>query len=409
MTTINVIDAPCGKGKTSWAIQHINQHPDQKFLFITPFLDEVDRIKKSCPGFKEPTDTKGSKTASLKDLLDSQHNIVSTHSLFSMADEEVLDLLRLGKYTLILDEVMDVVKRESISGHDIRLLIDGGWVEVDTDTGLVKAVDRFEPYQGKFHDIIDKARANRLIYFNNTFLVWEFSPEFFKAMREVYILTYLFRGQIQRCYFDFHQMPYEMLSVAGAYEDYYTIPFDPDAVDLEFRQFAKNNINVYEGKLNDIGDKGLGFDWYKRRNIPTNKVLPKIQKEVFNYFHNILKAPAKDNMWTCFKDTKDRLKGKGYTKGYVQPGARATNDYRHKKNLAYLINRYSHPALIQYFESQGVKLDQNLYAVSELIQWVWRSQIRDHKPINIYMPSKRMRNLFREWMDGELETDPMES
>ena len=110
-------------------------------------------------------------------------------------------------------------------------------------------------------------------------------------------------------------------------------------------------------------------------------------------------------MWTCFKNAQDRLKGKGYTKGFVQCSARATNDYRHKKNLAYMINRFAHPGIIKYFESQDVKLDQNLYAVSELIQWIWRSRVRDGKSINLYMPSKRMRSLFSGWIDGELETD----
>ena len=398
---IKVIDAPCGKGKTSWAIQHMNEQ-EGRYIFITPFLDEVDRIKKSCKGFKEPSDKKSSKMAHLKDLLDRQENIVSTHSLFSMADDEVLDLLRLGGYTLILDEVMDVVHREKISGHDIRLLIESGWIRIDEDTAQVIAVDRFEPYKGKFDEILEKARAGRLIYFNNTFLVWEFSPEFFTAMQETYVMTYLFRGQVQRCYFDFHKLPYDMLTVTGEYGDYRLIPYAPDTADLAFRQFAQKNIHLYEGDLNDIGKTGLSFSWYEKYNRPTNRLLTRIKNNTQNYFRNIVKGKASDNMWTCFKDTQARLKGKGYTTGFVQCGARATNDYRHKKNLAYLVNRYAHPGIIQYFESQGVKMDQNLFAVSELIQWVWRSQIRDGNPISLYMPSLRMRRLLTEWMTGEL-------
>lgn len=402
MKPIKVIDAPCGKGKTSWAIQHMNEQ-EGRYIFITPFLDEVERIKTSCKGFKEPQNTRGSKMAHLKDLLNKQQNIVSTHSLFSMADDEILELLRLGKYTLILDEVMDVVRREKISKHDIRLLINDGWLTIDKDTSQVIAVDRFEPYQGKFCEIINMAKAKRLIYFNNTFLVWEFPPEIFGAMQGVYVMTYLFRGQIQRCYFDFHKMPYEMLSVDGKDGIYNTIPYDPYTVDLEFRKFAQENIKIYDGKLNDIGDKGLGYTWYEKHNRPSNRILPRLQKNTSNFFRNIVKGPAKDNMWTCFKNTEIKLKGKGYTGGFVQCGARATNDYRHKKNLAYLINRYAHPGILQYFDSQGVKLDQNLYAVSELVQWLWRSQIRDGHPINLYMPSSRMRRLFIEWLHGELE------
>ena len=39
-----------GKGKTSAAINFINQaDEDEKFLFITPYLTEVKRIKEKCP------------------------------------------------------------------------------------------------------------------------------------------------------------------------------------------------------------------------------------------------------------------------------------------------------------------------------------------------------------------------
>ena len=43
---ITVIDSIMGSGKTTWAIDYMNKAPaDQKFIYITPFLNEVDRIK----------------------------------------------------------------------------------------------------------------------------------------------------------------------------------------------------------------------------------------------------------------------------------------------------------------------------------------------------------------------------
>ena len=45
---ITVIDSICGSGKTSWAIQEMNNNVDQKYIYITPFLDEIDRIKEEC-------------------------------------------------------------------------------------------------------------------------------------------------------------------------------------------------------------------------------------------------------------------------------------------------------------------------------------------------------------------------
>ena len=43
--TVNIVDAVCGAGKTSAAINMINNSDDDtKFLYITPYLNEVERI-----------------------------------------------------------------------------------------------------------------------------------------------------------------------------------------------------------------------------------------------------------------------------------------------------------------------------------------------------------------------------
>lgn len=60
---INIIDAICGAGKTSAAINFMNNFPnDQRFLYITPYLTEVERIISACPNkkFKQP-ETYGTK------------------------------------------------------------------------------------------------------------------------------------------------------------------------------------------------------------------------------------------------------------------------------------------------------------------------------------------------------------
>ena len=104
-------------------------------------------------------------------------------------------------------------------------------------------------------------------------------------------------------------------------------------------------------------------------------------------------------MWTCFKDFKTKCKGKGYIKGFVSCNARATNDYRHKKNLAYVVNIFNNPMILKFFRNKGVSVDENSFALSELIQWIFRSQLRDGKKINLYIPSSRMRNLLKQWLD----------
>ena len=55
---IHICDAIMGSGKSSAAIQHINDNPDKKFLYLTPYLTEAARIKNACPAadFAEPGD-----------------------------------------------------------------------------------------------------------------------------------------------------------------------------------------------------------------------------------------------------------------------------------------------------------------------------------------------------------------
>ena len=51
-----------------------------------------------------------------------------------------------------------------------------------------------------------------------------------------------------------------------------------------------------------------------------------------------------------------------------------------------------------YYKSHGIEVDEDLYALSIMIQWIWRSAIRDGKDIYIYIPSRRMRNLLIKWI-----------
>jgi hypothetical protein len=50
-------------------------------------------------------------------------------------------------------------------------------------------------------------------------------------------------------------------------------------------------------------------------------------------------------------------------------------------------------------------VDGDMYALSSLIQWVWRSAIRDGKPIILYVPSSRMRGLLIKWLNDEVNLE----
>ena len=77
---------------------------------------------------------------------------------------------------------------------------------------------------------------------------------------------------------------------------------------------------------------------------------------------------------------------------------RATNKWSDRVYLIYVVNRFMPPPLVHYFRSIGIAVDQDAWALSEMIQWIWRSAIRKGEEIWIYVPSSRMRKLLQNWI-----------
>lgn len=140
MRNIIVIDSIMGSGKTTWAIQYMRSEVDnlhKSFIYIAPYLTEIDRIQQSLPemDFKQPLtkNSKGSKIEGIKTLLRARENIATTHKLFQMFDLEVLELLRKHNYTLILDEVIEVVEKFEFSEEDEEILTEAKVLAVENN------------------------------------------------------------------------------------------------------------------------------------------------------------------------------------------------------------------------------------------------------------------------------------
>ena len=123
MSKITVVDSIMGSGKTSWSIQYINENEMENVLYITPFLDEAERIiNKTNREFKQPMYKGSTKLDNLNDLLACQVDIASTHALFKKLDAESRENIKNGHYTLILDEVLNVIDPYTdIRNDDMKL------------------------------------------------------------------------------------------------------------------------------------------------------------------------------------------------------------------------------------------------------------------------------------------------
>lgn len=384
-----------GSGKTEWSIQRINDNCLDNFLYITPFLTEVERIlKKTDRNFKQPINKGDGKLSSINELLACQYDIASTHELFKHLDEESRANIKAGHYTLILDEVLNViVPYDDVKKDDMRLLQDSGVVTIDDEGYIIWNKDKLD-YDTKYNEIKLLADNKSLLYVNQKLLLWKYPPEIFSLFDKVYILTYLFEASILKNYFDLYNIKYELKSIRKTEDEYNIVDyFVPDT------SIYIDKINILQGKLNEnIYQKqnGLSVTWFNSK-INQEKIA-QLGRNVKNYFGNILQAKSETIMWTTFKDYKPKLKGKGYSNQFVSCNCRSTNDYIDCYNLAYCVNIYLHPAVTQFFKQRNVYIDEELYALSEMIQWIWRSRIRKGENINIYIPSARMRNLLNAWL-----------
>ena len=417
---ITVVDSPCGYGKSSWAIQYMNDNEDISFIYITPFLDEVKRIKEECTRriFKEPIQNGNGKMENLLTLLSEGTNIATTHALFKNMDERCIQYLKNNEYVLIMDEVVDVVQEVDIKKDDIDMLIRDGKIKVLDDNRIIWIE---ENYDGSFNKYKLHLKNGDCYLFQNSIIMWTFPTKILKLFKHTYILTYLFEGSLQCNYYQMNDIKYEYKSVRKIEKEalgeprprYELCEFYIPKIGLELR----NKIHIYEGKLNDIGkskDKRinpLSKSWYEKKG-KTNERCELIKNNMYNYFFNICKSKSQENMWVTFKDYKSKCGGKGF-KGrdikmadgsikytcFVPLNSRATNEFRHKKYLAYGINRFMSPILKNFFLSKGVEVDEEMYVLSEFIQWIWRSAIRDGNDIYIYIPSERMRSILNKYFD----------
>lgn len=387
-----------GSGKTTWTINNLlNQNLNENILYITPYLDEVKRIKNATDRKMFEPENKGSgKIGNIAKLLTNQMDIASTHALFRRFDQKCKEALKENEYTLILDETLTAVEPYHFTGkQDYQYLLKNKDIRVNDD-GLIEWIG--SDLDTRFDDVRILATNRCLFKVDDKFFLWHFPHEIFKLFKKVYVLTYLFEGSLMKYYFDLYDIQYEKKSIQAVDGEYMLVDYyTPD------KKPYRDRINVYTGVLNqNISQKDnmLSANWC--RSTYNKNELMQLQRNFYNFCRNITKTNSKKIMWTCYKNCKQMLSGKGYTNGFVSCNCRATNDYRNATCLMYGVNWYENPEITKFFNQHGITINQDEIALATLLQWIWRSNIRvtnSSEIINIYVPSKRMRNLLLNWLN----------
>lgn len=437
---VRVCDAIMGSGKTSATIRYFNEHPEKRFLYVTPYKEEAVRIRDSCPecGFvvatkeelerlskegklKKPARKRGrpkkSETGEKKDdkkakmsvslycteQIEADRNVATTHQALTFFMPETVDMLKEKGYTVVIDEQVCVLSQDNdIASGDIQVLLDGGVIEEESPnkyrlTGKDYTGKVFQyPYrimQSRpllyLHDDIEK---NKLL---GSPWYWVFPVDIFKKVEDVVVLTYMFRGSEMEAFFKINGIEWEPIGIScckGEYRFSTTEFYIPEYV----KQLPKLiHVSEYE-KLNEIGDDkcALSKSWYDTHDEDVKQ----LSNHIWNYFMNRTECKAGDRMCGKFKGKWARIRKNGFYHSDVMFNERATNKYRARTVLVYPVNVFYNVCLKRYYRENGFELSDDQFALSNMVQWVWRSAIRDGKEIFLYVPSRRMRTLFKEWL-----------
>ena len=117
--------------------------------------------------------------------------------------------------------------------------------------------------------------------------------------------------------------------------------------------------------------------------------------------------------FTTFNAYKDLLRSNGRhypsLRRFLPCNTKATNSYQNCTGVAYLCNRFFDVTCTKFLE-QRAKAENNPellfnndnYALSELVQFVWRSHVRVREacqPVYVWIPDRRMRTLLQDFQE----------
>lgn len=419
--SILVCDAIMGSGKSSAAINMMNDNPDEKYIYITPFLDETERIQKACPklNFVIPRDDLSKhrylKREHIKYLIGNGKNIATTHQSYLNFDNEMLKTVQNQKYILIIDESLEVYGEEfNISKFITSAFSDRGIVEYSKGNWIIKhnniSKEMLSTMPKMCLELLSNDKENKNIYSSSKDTIAGFFSNINKdslcAFKDVYILTYMFEGQELSYFFQLNNLQYENIYINKNKNNEYVFSKQKKFMP-EYTQNLHEMIDICEiDKLNNIGYFRFNrtgsrpfsstFLQNKRNNSEFIKKAKSNLNSWFTYYNSDI--PSEQRLWSTVLSKKEAFSGKGYIKSFLSFNSRATNKYSDRTCLAYLIDIYMNPFKKNALMHNGIKVDEDKYALSIMIQWIWRSAIRNGKKIRIYIPNRRMRELLKNWI-----------
>ena len=403
---IEVLDSIMGSGKSTGIIKWMADNPQNKYLYVSPLLTEVvDRIPSECEalGFESPsTESHRTKGEHLTDLLKDGCNISFTHSLFMSLTKEHLKLIKREAYTLIIDEEIDFVEAyqgKDYKKEDIITLENSGHIKVnEEELGRVDWTwdsDNFE--EGSKYSKLKRMCNLGMVHCakrDRGMIVLHLPISLVSAAHRTIVLTYLFEGSVMSRFMDMKGVsvtPFtevELIKTVAQVKE--------EACRLIKIEDTPSIIN-----LRDSGKFGLSSTFYRNANKEELKQVSNAIKSACRKFDKsrVIYTLPKDMVLPAAGVAKVKVAGYKAKDCFLYSGIKATNDYSDRDVVVHAFNKHPLVPLTAYLYDYGFPLDSDLFALSEMVQFVWRSSIRNGCEIHLFILSKRMRKLFTEWLN----------
>lgn len=409
--TVEVFDRIMGSGKTSAICSWMRDNPKNRYIYVSPMLSEVtDRIPTECPELEFITpsiDKHNTKSDHVLDLLKQGKNICTTHSLYEILTEEHATVVAFQGYTLIIDEEVDFIKPYTrYHRDDIMSLEDKGFLEIDyTIDGGVSWL---------WEDMKDNTVYSRLrrdcnmglIYVtrrgrseNKTMIVTHIPPKLVDVVDRTIVLTYKFSGSVMDRFFSLRGYQIKPFTGADTYKS-------EDEIIGQIGDLISyiDTPSIRKIKNSSIGE-GMSSSWYDNTGSSNRD---KIGKAISSAARSV-KATSDNMIYTLpkkyaipvkggSKDTLIKIPRYNSEMCWLYSGCRATNAYRDRDTAIHAYNRYPSVPVQAYLQDYGHQVDSEDFALSEMLQWIWRTSIRDDKPINLGILSRRMDSIFKGWL-----------
>lgn len=419
-----------GTGKSSYildkAIDWSNEGKYEQFIYISPLLSEVGGKRKDkgrgfkkgrvqlncdCLDFKFPVNMGTSKVDSFRDLLLKGNNISATHSVFTNLTPLDVELIRERRNILIIDEEVQALDTYTEMGdHHLKVLISGGQVYIDDNNKLCwnhkdfPQAEEFlnnpseEYYSKKDRDLskfINLCDGGYLHLVNKKIMIWEYPMVVLEAFDEVIVMTYMFESSPMYSWCKMNNVKVTKLDIPTLKER-----------EVKIKESLKSLITIVETpKMSKVENFGYSYSWWQgtgNNKDYQSKIKDCLQDVVKNYLKG--GTGYKDYVFTCPEKMFTKIKGVGYSRAdWLYSDCKATNDYASKNTMFYLYSKFPNVFISPFCKSRGATINEDGYALSSMLQWLWRGCIRKGEPMKVIILSKRMRDLFKDWLyEGEI-------